>query len=156
VLLGFFLAVSFTLELPWLLHVSQFHGAPTTFIAHVFDIYGDADRAYYEAPTPFTLCLEGINVWFTPILDVALMFAIVRRRPWRHALQLTLGSYLTYSVALYFLHAHVGGYADMRYHSAYTYALFYGVNLPWLLGHAWLAWDSFDAVTQRFRLAATA
>jgi hypothetical protein len=32
--------------------------------------------------------------------------------------------------------------------------MFYGLTMPWLVGHAFLAWDSWVAITQRFRRAA--
>ena len=43
------------------------------------------------------------------------MATIWKRSPWRHPLQLLIGAYLSYSVILYFLVAHLSGYEAMRY-----------------------------------------
>jgi hypothetical protein len=86
----------------------------------------------------------------TTIVNLWLVHAIVQRRPYRHALQLTLGAYLSYSVVLYFLAAHVSGYAGMRERTFPLLAFFYGVTLPWLLGYGFMAWDSYLAITARF------
>jgi hypothetical protein len=151
-LLGFFIVVAVVLELPWLLYSGDLPAwAARSPAGALFRIYGDADRAYYDAVTPLSLCLEGINVFFTQALNAWLIFAIVRRRAYRHALQLTVASYLSYSVILYFLHMQVGGFAEMRYRALSTYLLFYGVNAPWLLAHLYMLYDSVAAVTQRFR-----
>ena len=151
-LLFFFLAVALFLELPWLHYGADLSGrASDTLVAKIFAIYAPCDRAYYDAITPFTVCLEGINVFFSQVLNLALAWAILKRRPWRHPMQLAIGSYLAYSVVLYFLHGIVSGYADMRERSTYTYFLFYATNMPWLLGYLWLALDSAVAITRRFR-----
>ena len=151
-LLGFFLVVALTVELYWLLHGPHLAAlADTSFIANLFRVYGDCDRAYYDALTPLSLVLEGLNVYVTQLLNLVLIYAIWKRRPYRYALQLAISSYLSYSVVLYFLTAHVADYASMRYRSGWTYFLFYGVNLPWLAGHLYLAWDAFVAVTRRFQ-----
>ncbi len=149
--LGFFLLVAFTAELYWLLfHASLPARAPHSFLANLFRIYGDADRAYYDAVTSFSLCLEGINVFFTQILNVWLIVAILKRRPERYALQLTISSYLSYSVVLYFLHMQVAGFAEMNGVSLRTLLLFYGINMPWLAGHLYMMWDAAAAITRRF------
>ncbi len=153
-MLGFFLAVAFTLELYWLGHPVDLPAqAGSSFMAHLFEIYSDCDRAYYDAINPFTRALELINVWFTQLLNVWLLYAIWKRRPYRHGLQLLLGSYVSYSVSLYFLSAHLSGYENMKYRSGYTYFLFYATNLPWLLAHLYLAGDSLVAITRRFAAA---
>jgi hypothetical protein len=150
-MLVFFIAVAFTLELYWLLHPRDLPAhAGSNVMAHLFQIYGDSDRAYFDAINPFTISLEGINVYFTQALNVALIYAIWKRRPYRHGLQLLVGSYISYSVILYFLSAHLSGYENMRYRSGYTYFLFYATNLPWLLAHLYLAGDSMVAVNRRF------
>lgn len=146
-LLCFFLLIAFSLELYWLIYRDELvERAPHELFARLFQIYGDADRAYYDRISPLAIGLEGINVYFTQFLNVALIYAIVARRHWRHTLQLLVGSYLTYSVVLYFWAAHVVGYPDMRYKSAYTYFLFYAPNLPWLLGYAYMAYHSVCAL----------
>lgn len=151
-LLCFFILIAFSLELYWLIFRDELVArAPHELFARLFQIYGDADRAYYDRVNPFSIGLEGINVYFSQLLNVALIYAIVARRYWRHTLQLLLGSYLTYSVVLYFYAAHVTGYPDMRYQSAYTFFLFYVTNLPWLLGYGYMAADSIRAIHARLR-----
>jgi hypothetical protein len=151
-LLGFFLFMALTMELWWLRHTPEEMIAlrSSSLYAHLFDIYGAADRAYFETRSPFAHGLEAINVYFSQFLNVALIWAIWKGKPWRHALQLALGAYLSYSVVLYFLVAHLSGYAAMRERSAFTYALFYGANAPWLLAHLYLVWDSAKAIRERF------
>ncbi len=146
-LLCFYILIALSLELYWLIYRDELVArAPTELFARLFQIYGDADRAYYDRISPLAIGLEGINVYFTQILNVLLMYAIVARRHWRHTLQLLLGSYVTYSVVLYFYAAHVVDYPDMRYQSAYTFFLFYATNLPWLLGYGYMAHDSIRAI----------
>lgn len=151
-LLTFFLCIALSLELYWLVFRDELVArAPHELFARLFQIYGDADRAYYDRISPTAIALEGINVYVSQALNVWLMAAIVARKHYRHLLQLVLGSYLTYSVILYFWAAHVTGYPDMRYQSAYTFFLFYAPNLPWLLGYAYMAWDSIRALDARLR-----
>jgi hypothetical protein len=59
---------------------------------------------------------DRLNVW--------LIWAIVKRRAYRHVLQLALGSYLSYSVILYWLAGHLSGYEGMRSRTAYAFILF--------------------------------
>jgi len=154
-LLCFFILIAFSLELYWLIYRDELVArAPTELFARLFQIYGDADRAYYDRISPLAIGLEGINVYFTQLLNVLLMYAIVARRHWRHTLQLLLGSYLAYSVILYFYAAHVVDYPDMRYQSAYTFFLFYATNLPWLLGYGYMALDSIRAIHRHTAAAA--
>jgi hypothetical protein len=153
VMLAFFVGVALTLELWWLLHPSAEMVAlrQSSVPARIFDLYGAADKAYFEERTPFAHCLEAINVYFTQFLNGALIWAIWKRKPWRHALQLTVGAYISYSVVLYFMVAHVSGYELMRQRTTSNYLLFYGANAPWLIGHLWLVWDSVVAISERFR-----
>lgn len=150
-LLAFFVAIALTLELYWLrAGATLVADARTSFFARLFQIYGDCDRGYFDARSPLAVALEGINVYFTQALNLALLWAILKRRPWRHPLQLAVGAYLAYSVVLYFLEAQVAGYPAMRYRSLYTFGLFYGANLPWLAFNLWLVADSAVAITRRF------
>ncbi len=151
-LLTFFLSIAFSRELYWLIYRDELVArAPHELFARLFQIYGDADRAYYDRVSPLAIGLEGINVYVTQLLNVWLIVAIVGRRHYRHVLQLLVSSYLTYSVILYFWCAHVVGYPDMRYKSAYTYFLFYAPNLPWMLGYGWMAWISCRALAAAMR-----
>ncbi|HET7341009.1 MAG TPA: hypothetical protein VFL90_06075 [Methylomirabilota bacterium] len=110
--------------------------------------YADADRFWIASP--WSLAQEAFNVYVTTLVNLALVHAIVKAAPWRHALQLTLGVYLAYSCLQYFLAGHLSGYAGMRAHTLTAFAQFYGLTLPWLTAHAWFAWDSAAAITRRF------
>jgi hypothetical protein len=151
-MLGFFVVMAFTMELWWLLHADRLVAlAETDWLARLFSYYGEGDSAYFDRVTPFSRGLESINIFFTQGLNLWLMYAIVRRRPYRHALQLTVGSYLTYSVVLYFWAAHLSGYAGMREKTFFAAFIFVVPNLPWLLGYFYLAFDSIRAINEQFR-----
>jgi hypothetical protein len=151
-LLTFFIAIAVSLELYWIVYNDSLVArADHELFARLFQIYGDADRAYFDRITPMAIGLEQINVFVTQFVNVWLIWAIVQRSRYRHPVQLVVGSYLAYSVVLYFWAAHVCGYPDMRYYSAYTYFLFYAPNLPWLLGYAFMAWQSFRFLAARVR-----
>lgn len=151
-LLCFFILIAFSLELYWLIYRDELvQRAPHELFARLFQIYGDCDRAYYDRVSALAIGLEGINVYFTQLLNVALIYAIVARKHWRHTLQLLVGSYLTYSVVLYFYCAHVTGYPDMRYQAPWTFFLFYATNAPWILGYAYMAYDSIGAIHRAIR-----
>ena len=111
-------------------------------------IYADADRFWIVAP--WSWAQEAINVFWTSVLNVWLIWAIVSRRAYRHVLQLALGAYLSYSVILYWLAGHLSGYEGMRARTAYAFLLFYGTALPWLAAHLYMTYDSAVAITRRF------
>ena len=154
-LLGFFICMAYTLELYWVLFSGQLVArADTELLAFLFSIYGDGDSAYYDNVTAFTRGLETINIFLTQPLNAWLIFAILRHKAYRHALQLTLSSYLAYSVILYFWTAHLSGYVGMRTRNFYTFLIFYTPNLSWLLGSLYMAYDSAVTISQHFRGAA--
>jgi hypothetical protein len=151
-MLGLFFLAACTLELYWVLHADQLVArSQTDLLAYWFSFYGEADSAYYDQVTPFTLGLETLNVFVTQWLNLWLMYAILKRKPYRYALQLTLGAYLSYSVILYFWTSHLSGYAGMQQRSFYLFCMLIVPNLPWLLGYLYLAYDAFRAISQRFR-----
>jgi cholestenol delta-isomerase len=151
-LLCVFIGLALLVELYWVVHHRELPAlAGVSPIARLFRIYGAADRGYYDAVTPFALALETLNVFVTQLLNGWLIYAILRRRAYRYALQLTLGSYLSYSVVLYFWTNHLDGYACMRVRDASSYWLFYLPNLPWLFGYLYLAVDAARAISLRFR-----
>jgi len=154
-LLGFFLLVACTLELYWVLYADQLvERSQTDLIAYGFRFYGEADSAYYDHVTPLSLGLETLNVYVTQWLNLWLAYAILKHKPYRYALQLTLGAYLTYSLVLYFWAAHLSGYAGMRERRFYTFFMLVTPNLPWLLGYLYLAYDAIRAINARFRAGA--
>jgi len=116
------------------------------WVADVWAFYAEADRFWVAAP--WSLAQESFNVWVTTLVNLALIVGIVRGAPWRHPLQLTLGAYLSYSCVQYFLVGHLSGYEGMRVHTPLAFAMFYGLTLPWLAGHAYMAWDSWVAITR--------
>jgi hypothetical protein len=154
-MLVFFVVMAFTMELWWLLHADRLVAlADTDWLAHLFRYYGEGDSAYFDRVTPFSRGLESINIFFTQWLNVWLIYAIVRRRPYRYALQLTVGSYLAYSVVLYFWVAHLSGYEGMREKNFFSAFIFVVPNLPWLLGYLYLACDSVRAINECFQFRA--
>jgi hypothetical protein len=148
-LLAFFSLFNVTLDLPLVLKAGQLTSlVGRDWLADLWAIYNVADRTWIVSP--WSLAQEGINVFVTTLVNLWLIWAIVKGVPYRHALQLTLGSYLAYSVVLYFLAGHLSGYEGMAYGSAYTLFLFYGVTSFWLLAHLYFLYDSFVAITRRF------
>jgi EXPERA (EXPanded EBP superfamily) len=111
-------------------------------LAWLLSLYGPSDQAYFESPSPVALGFEGFNVVVTTPLSVLLAYGVVRRRAWRWPLQLGISAYVVYSVVLYFLIAQISGFAGMPVHTARAFAIFYGANLPWLVGYAWLGWEA--------------
>ncbi len=159
-MMAFFMVVAVVLELPWILYrydlvaLAGTTGALGT-VAKIFSVYGDCDRAYFDMVTPLSSGLEMLNVYVTQFLHLWLIYAIVKKKVYRNALQLIIGSYLSYSVVLYFWSAHISGYELMRYKSWYTFGLFYGVNMPWLAFNLYLAWDACRIINAQFRRHAT-
>jgi EXPERA (EXPanded EBP superfamily) len=152
-MLGFFMLMGFTIELYFILHYRNIR-EQTGFFARAYAIYGAGDEAYYGRGDVFVpLALETINVFFTQGVNALLIWAIAKRRAYRHPLQLTVSAYLAYSVVLYFWIQHVSGYANMPVRGAWGYFIFYVPNLPWLLAHLYMGQVSFAAIARRFRAA---
>jgi hypothetical protein len=151
-MLAFFTLFNVTLDLYYVLRADDLaRGAATGPAAAMWKVYAEADRFWVVAP--WSRAQEALNVYVTTLLNVWLIGAIVRRRPSRHVLQLALGAYLSYSVVLYYLAAHVSGYEGMRAPSLYAFSLFYGSALPWLLGHLYMTYDSAVAISRAFAAA---
>ena len=151
-MLVFFSVFNVTLDLALIRRGADLPGlVGRDWAADLWAIYAEADRYWIAAP--WSLAQESFNVWVTTLVNLALIVAIVRGAAWRHALQLTLGSYLSYSCLQYFLIGHLSGYEGMRARTPMAFAMFYGLTLPWLAGHAYMAWDSWGAITRRFATA---
>lgn len=148
-LLLFFVVIAVTLELYWILfHRSMLQR--TDVLARLLAIYWPADRSYRD-PTldhaqAFALALESVQTFFSTWLNLLLIYAIVQGKRYRHTLQLTLSTYTAYGTFLYYLVNHLDGYAVMNPQNLENFVLFYVVNLPWLLGYGYLAYDSVRAI----------
>lgn len=147
----FFCAVGVTLEAYWLIHASELTGRQDIF-AMAFRIYGQGDRGYFDQISGFELALEFINVVVTVPAYMVLFYGILAGKSWRWPLQLCIGSYVTYSVILYFTAKHAAHYAQMPRHDLGSFLLFYLPNIPWLTGNAFLAIEASLAIVRAARL----
>jgi hypothetical protein len=154
-----FTLAAVTLELYWLVF-NQVMESRTDILGRVWAIYWPADYTYrvtgYPVEKAFTLALEGVNTLFTPLASALLIWAILKRRPYRYPLQLLIGAYTAYGTFLYLSVAHISGYAVMSGKTAATYLMLYGVNLSWLASYAWMAYDAFVAIARQAPLTASA
>jgi cholestenol Delta-isomerase len=149
-LLGFFILASLSIELYYVLNV---HTLPerTDLFAKAYALYGKADRAYDGyGDVSVPLALETINVFVTQILNLILVWAIVRRKAFRHPLQLTVSAYVTYSVVFYLWLQQVSHYQAMPHRTVAAYLILVLANLPWLAGYLYLGYQSFLAIFRRF------
>ena len=96
----------FNLTLDLALVVNAEHPPPSarapTGPPALWALYADADPPL-PIVAPWSRAQEAINVFWTTGLNVWLIWAIVTRRAYRHVLELALGSYISYSVFLYWL-----------------------------------------------------
>jgi hypothetical protein len=154
-LLGFFFLVAVTIELYFIVaYDGLVAAAPHHPLAWLLSLYGPSDQGYFESPSPVALGFEGFNVVVTTPLSLLLAYGIVRRRAWRWPLQLGMSAYVVYSVLLYFLIAQISGFAGMPVHTPRAFAVFYGANAPWLIGYAWLGWESAREIGLRLLYSA--
>ena len=151
-LVVFFTVVALTLELYWLIFNQQME-VRTDLFARIFALYWPADTSYripgYSVGKSLALALEGVNTAFTPVLSLVLVWAILKQRAYRYALQLVIASYTFYGTFLYLAVAYISNYANFESRSLGTYLMLHLANLPWLLGYAWIGWDAFRAIVQR-------
>jgi hypothetical protein len=149
--LGFFILMAYTIELYFVVYHDQLVArSATDFFAKCYAVYGAGDNAYFGKVTALTRSLEGINIFCTQFLNAWLIYAILKAKPYRHVLQLGVAAYLSYSVILYFWSAHISGYENMAVKNAWAYFIFYVPNLPWLLAHLYMVYDSSVSITRRF------
>ena len=150
--LVFFCLFNLTMDLYLILHSKVLtERASTNWFAYLWTTYSDVDSGWIV--DPWSLAQETLNVVVATPVNVWLIWAIVKRAPRRHPIQLALGVCMVYSVVLYHLSGHLSGYAGMREKTGAAFATYYGSTLPWLLFHAYLAHDSFVAIRQRFLVA---
>jgi hypothetical protein len=153
-LLCFYLLIGLTLELYWITFHNEMLQHHDIF-NKLLSIYWPCDRTYrdpgFDAQTGFTFSLESLNVFSQP-LNALLIWAILKRKPYRHALQLCLSTYLAYGTVLYFYVAHLTDYAVFTERTTSSFVLFVVANCPWLLGYGWMAYESIVAIKKRFSL----
>jgi hypothetical protein len=146
-----FTAVALTLELYWLIFHQQMESR-TDLFARIIALYWPADYSYripgYPIEKSYTLTVEAINTFLTPVLSALLIYAIFKHRPYRYALQLVIGTYTFYGTFVYYTLHHVSGYKAFEYHGAYPFLMFYLANLPWLVAYGWFACDAFRALAR--------
>jgi hypothetical protein len=152
-MLTFFIVFNVALDLPLILgHRDLAAGTRTDWIGRLWTAYAAVDAGWIVSQ--WSLAQEGLNVGVTTLVSAWLIWAIARGHAYRHALQLALGSYVTYSVLLYYLAGHLSGYAGMREPSLAAFAVFYAASLPWIAAHAYMVWHSSVEITRRFRMDA--
>jgi hypothetical protein len=153
-LILFFAAIAFTLEAYWLIF-NQVMENRSDIVARILALYWPADDSFripgYPTAKSFTLALEGVNTLVTPLLSFALIRAIIKRKPYRYPLQLAIATYTFYGTFLYYLVAHISGYAAFAYQGAYPYLLFYLSNLPWFAAYGWMGWDAYREIVERYK-----
>ena len=125
--------------------------ASTNWFAYIWATYSTVDSGWIV--DPWSRAQEALNVVVATPVNLWLIWAIVNRAPRRHPLQLGLGVCMVYSVVLYHTAGHLSGYAGMRDKTLPSFAMYYGSSLPWLLFHAYLAYDSAVALRRRFAVA---
>jgi hypothetical protein len=146
--LVFFCVFNLTMDLYLILHSRVLmERASTNWFAYLWVIYSDVDRGWIV--DPWSLAQETLNVVVATPVNLWLMWAIVRRAPGRYPLQLALGVAMVYSVVLYHTAGHLSGYAGMREKTLASFATYYASSLPWLLFHAYLAYDASVVLRRR-------
>ena len=151
-LIAAFTLVAFTLEAYWI-WFNQVMESRTDVLARTLALYWPADYTYrvpgYAIEKCFTLAVEGANVLVTPVLSLVLVRAILLRKPYRYPLQLTIATFVFYGTLLYYLVAHLSGYAVFAEKTTSTYLMFYLASLPWLLAYGWMGADAFRAIVRQ-------
>jgi phenylpropionate dioxygenase-like ring-hydroxylating dioxygenase large terminal subunit len=146
-LMVFFLFFSLTIDFYWLLHYDRLPElAPSSWIARLYRDYSTADRAYYDRVTKFEVALETLNVWVTPWFYAWLLVAIFTRKSFRYPLQLAVGAWVAYSVALDYWIALISGHPGVQEHTAANFFKFYASSAPWFAGHLYLMFDAARAI----------
>jgi hypothetical protein len=158
-LILFFAVVAFTFEAYWLIF-NQVMESRTDFFARIYALYWPADYTYripgYPIEKAFTLALERVNTLVTPFLSFFLIWAIIKRKPYRYPLQLAIANYTFYGTFLYYYVAHISGHAMFAYQGTYPYVTFYLASLPWIAAYGWMNWDAYRAIVRRYKSGANA
>jgi hypothetical protein len=154
--LGFFILIGCTLELYWLMfnnHMLERNDILKTMLSW----YWICDRTYRDPgmdnAKAFTFAVESLNT-ACKVLDAALIYAIVKRKPWRHGLQCILATCFGYGTVLYYYVAHLTDYNVFTERTPAAFAMFVFANIPWLNGYGYMAFDSARAMTRAARAGA--
>ena len=154
-LLASFVVTAYTMELYWLVYWRELPQR-TDVMALLYRAYGHADLGYYGGVTSFEVGLESFHVAISQPLHLALIYAIVRGRPYRYPLQLALAAYVCYSTVLFLTAKYMSGYAQMPVHDFGSQLMLHLANMPWILGNLYLAIDAGVAITGRCRAVSAA
>lgn len=150
-LIFFFALIAFTLEAYFLMFNQSLEQRSDVFVK-MLSLYWPADYTYRIPGWPiekcFTIALETVNTCVTQIASFFLVRAIVKRKPYRHAMQLTIAVYTFYGTFLYYFVAHLSGYRIFENHGTYPFLMFYLANLPWFVAYLWMAVVSFRAIVK--------
>ena len=146
-----FTAIAMTLEFYWIVHNQEMENR-TDILARAIMLFWPADRTFrlpgYSVEKAFTLAIEMGNTLITPWLSAFLIWAVLKRRPYRYALQLVIATYTCYGTLLYYSVAHISGYVIFERKSVGIFLLFYFVNFPWLAAYGWMGWDAYRAIVR--------
>ena len=138
----FFIVFNFTVDRYWVNHAHELPArAATDLFAQMFQTYAVADHGYYDKVTEAELALETVNSTLTQGLTILLLVALLGRWPLRVPLQIGIGTCVAYSVLFNWWCAIIAGFPGMDEKTVGHFATFFGANLPWVLGHAYLAYD---------------
>ncbi|MEW2354091.1 emopamil-binding family protein [Spirillospora sp. NPDC029432] len=152
-MVAFFMVIAFTIELYFIVHHRDIRQR-TDLFAQIYELYGRGDESYYgRGYVALPLAFTTLNVFVTQTLNALLIWAIARRRHYRHPLQLAVSAYMSAFVILYLWTAHVSGYQGMAEKTFWGYVIVYAPQLPWLAGYMFLAWRSFTVIVQNSRAA---
>jgi hypothetical protein len=150
-LIFFFALVAFTVEAYFLMFNQTLEQRSDVFVK-LLSFYWPADYTYKISGWPiekcFTVALESVNTCVTQIASFFLVRAILKRKPYRHAMQLTIAVYTFYGTFLYYFVAHLSGYKIFENHGTYPFLMFYLANLPWFVAYLWMAVVSFRAIVK--------
>ena len=148
--LVFFCVFNLTMDLYLILQSPALaERASTNWFAYLWLVYSDVDRGWIV--DPWSLAQETLNVVVATPVNLWLIWAILNRSPRRYPVQLGLGVCMAYSVVLYYMAGHLSGYGGMRKKALSAFAIYYGLALPWLLFHAYLAYDAAGPLRRRDR-----
>lgn len=154
--LAFFILIGCTLELYWLIFNDQMLER-NDLLKTMLSWYWICDRTYRDPgmdnAKAFTFAVESLNV-ACKVFDAALIYAIVKRKPWRHGLQCILATTFGYGTVLYFYVAHLTNYNVFTERTPAAFALFILANIPWLIGYGFMAFDSARAMTRAAKASA--